>query len=187
VDEQQLIAEILAGDGAAERRFYDEHVDRVFRLAYRMTGDEQLAEDVTQDSFIRAFRYLPRFQGRCALSTWMHSITMSVAITRLRKRKRRREYESSHEDIAAAAGEERATDMELKMKLKTAVDELSASLRAVFILHDVEGYKHREIVDILSIPEGTSKARLSRAHSKLRESLSLWGGVGGKTAKEPQP
>ncbi|MBU1698816.1 MAG: RNA polymerase sigma factor [Candidatus Eisenbacteria bacterium] len=175
MEEQRLIADVIAGDAAAERRLYDAHVDRVFRLAYRMAGDEQLAEDFTQETFLKAFRYLPRFQGRSALSTWLHAITMSVVISGLRSRKRRQEHETPYEDIETAGAPGETINMELRVQLKSAIDGLSTALRAVFILHDIEGYKHREIVDILSIPEGTSKARLSRAHETLRKNLSPLG------------
>ena len=77
MDERHLIAAALAGDPAAERRLYEAHVDRVYRLAYRMTGDDTLAQDCTQDTFVRVFDRLAEFRGEAALSTWIHSVATS--------------------------------------------------------------------------------------------------------------
>ena len=85
MDESQLLAKVRAGNPAAERALYDAHVDRVYRLAYRMTGDEALAQDFTQEAFIRAFSKLHTFRGDSALSTWMHTVTTSVVLNGLRK------------------------------------------------------------------------------------------------------
>src|SRR6266496_2524780 len=85
VDGRELIARVRAGDGLAERALYDAHVDRVFRLAYRLAGDDALARDFTQETFIRAFERLDTFRGDSALSTWLHAITTSVDLNGLRK------------------------------------------------------------------------------------------------------
>jgi RNA polymerase sigma-70 factor (ECF subfamily) len=172
LDERQLIERVLAGDAAAERSLYDAHVDRIYRLAYRMTGDETMAADITQDTFIRAFDRLGGFEGRSSLSTWLHAITVTVALNRLRKVKRLRRRETELDNLPAGAAAVRPIDQELKIQLHTAIDKLDDNLRLVFVMHDIEGYKHREIAAILNVPEGTSKNRLFRAHQLLREELA---------------
>ena len=176
MDQQELIANVLAGDPEAERRFYDAHVDRVYRLAYRMTGDGDLATDYTQETFIRAFSRLAGFRGEAALSTWITSITISVIYNGQRKVKRLRQRETDLDDAVPMASPSRAADPDLKQRLASAVDALPDGYRTVFVMHDVEGYTHQEIGDALGIQEGTSKAQLSRARAKLRDALAAFAG-----------
>ncbi len=174
MEERELIQAVLAGDIAAERELYDRHVDRVYRLAHRISGDAELAQDFTQEAFIRAFDHLPGFRGQAAFSTWLHSITVSVVLNGLRKVKRYRHWETDMDergDASGSAGSTEDPDAMLKLKLHRAIDALPDDLRVVFVMHDVEGYKHREIGEVLEIPEGSSKARLSRAKEKLRQAL----------------
>jgi RNA polymerase sigma-70 factor (ECF subfamily) len=174
MEERELIQAVLAGDIAAERELYDRHVDRVYRLAHRMSGDAELAQDFTQDAFVRAFDHLPGFRGQAAFSTWLHSITVSVVLNGLRKVKRYRHWEADWEDVEESPGGMGGAedpDAMLKLKLHRAIDGLPDDLRSVFVMHDVEGYKHREIGEVLEIPEGSSKARLSRAREKLRRAI----------------
>src|SRR5690625_819108 len=92
-DERRLVERILRGDVAAERAFYDAHVDRVYRLCHRLSGDDALAQEYTQETFIRAFSRLGGFRGEAALSTWLHAIAVSVTLNGLRKVKRFRARE----------------------------------------------------------------------------------------------
>lgn len=171
MDERELIAAVRRGDPVAERRLYDAHVDRVYGLAYRMSGDAALAEDFTQESFVRIFERIESFRGEAALSTWVHRVTFSVVLNGLRKRKRRREFEMAVEDTLPFDTGREEGDPALRVRLKNAIDALSEGMRAVFVLHDVEGFKHQEIAEVLQLPVGTSKARLSRARAALREQL----------------
>ncbi len=171
MDDQQCIDGILRGDAAAERAFYDEHVERVYRLAFRMTGDESMAQEYTQDTFIRAFDRLASFRRESALSTWLHTITMSVVLNGLRKVRRMRARETDLDAAAHVPRERPSSDPVLRRRLHAAIDGLGDEQRAVDVLHDVEGLKHQEIAQILEIPVGTSKARLSRARAALREQL----------------
>jgi RNA polymerase sigma-70 factor (ECF subfamily) len=171
LEEQQLIQRVQAGDPVAERFFYDSQVERVYRLAYRMTGDETMAEEFTQDTFIRAFDRISTFEGRSALSTWLHSVAVSVILNGLRKVKKYRSREEGKDDLESVAGGSNPPDHDLKRKLSGAIDTLTDQLRLIFVMHDVEGYKHREIAETLDIPVGTSKARLARAHEQLRQVL----------------
>jgi RNA polymerase sigma-70 factor (ECF subfamily) len=176
VDDRRLIERILAGDAAAEREMYDAHVERVYRLAYRLAGDAHLAEDFTQETFVRAFAKLADFRGEAALSTWLSTVAVSVVYTGLRKVKRFRQRETGLEDTAPIAARGRHAEPDLKRRLAEAIDGLPTGYRTVFVMHDVEGYTHEEIAQALRIEPGTSKAQLSRARGKLREALADFAG-----------
>jgi RNA polymerase sigma-70 factor, ECF subfamily len=172
VEERELISRVLAGDPSAERALYDAHVDRVFRLAYRMAGDMDRAQDYTQETFIRAFSRLSGFRGDSALSTWLGSIAISVTLNGLRKTKRRNERETGFDDITPMGHTPREADPDLKTRLNRAIEDLPEGYRAVFVMHDVEGYTHEEIASSLGVHPGTSKAQLFRARARLREALA---------------
>jgi RNA polymerase sigma-70 factor (ECF subfamily) len=174
LSEHQLIERVIGGDEAAARQLYDDHVDRVYRLCYRMAGDEDLAREFTQETFIRAFGRLDQFRGDSALSTWLYSITKSVTLNGLRKVKRTRNREVEMDEVPAlpvAARKSRA-EPDLKERLHAAIDRLPDIYRMVFVMHDVEGYTHAEIGSSLEVATGTSKARLHRARQMLQDELS---------------
>ena len=172
-----LVGRVLAGDQQAERELYDHHVDRVYRLAYRLTGDSDLAADCTQETFIKVFGKLATFRGESALSTWITSVAYSVIYNGLRRTKRSRTTEV---DLGVAewttAKTGGAPEPDLKVSLQRAIDGLPDGYRTVFVMHDVEGYTHDEIATSLGIQEGTSKAQLSRARAKLRKVLAVFAG-----------
>jgi RNA polymerase sigma-70 factor, ECF subfamily len=176
VDEPNLIERVRGGDSRAERELYEAHVDRVYRLAYRLAGDDDLARDFTQETFIRAFERLDGFRGEAAFSTWLHSIATSVALNGLRKVKRFRTRESDLEEAHDVAGPVRPAEPDLKLKLARAIDALPARSRMVFVMHDVEGFTHQEIAATMGMEAGTSKAQLSRARARLREALAEFAG-----------
>jgi RNA polymerase sigma-70 factor (ECF subfamily) len=176
VDERQLIARVLAGDPAAEREIYEAHVDRVYRLAFRMTGDEAQAQDCTQDTFVRVFEKLEHFRGDSALGTWIHAVSTSVILNSLRTVKRIRGREVPEEAAVNLGHEARRAEPDLKRRLREAIEALPAKLRMVFVMHDVEGYTHEEIGGALGVPVGTSKAQLFRARARLREALAEFAG-----------
>lgn len=161
---------------SAERALYDAHVDRIYRLMFRMAGEQELAEDFTQETFIRAFNRLEQYRGDSALGTWLHAIAVSVALNGLRKVKRIRVRTEPIEDSPRLAVQPKGLTADLKAKLHAAVDALSEKLRPVFVMHDVEGYTHEEIAGVLGIPVGTSKARLFDARAKLRLALAAFAG-----------
>ncbi|MEQ9397952.1 MAG: sigma-70 family RNA polymerase sigma factor [Longimicrobiales bacterium] len=169
--EHDKIERARAGDERAFRELYDAHVDRVYRLAYRMAGEDDLARDFTQEAFLRAFQKLDQFRGDAAFSTWLHSIAVSVSLNGLRKVDRHRKRERSLEDAAPISARGRTVDPGVRDRLKDAVDGLSDIYRTVFLMHDLEGYSHGEIAEALGVAEGTSKARLFRARAKLRDAL----------------
>lgn len=175
MDDRELIARVLAGEATAERALYDRHVDRVYRLAYRLAGDPDLAMDFTQDTFIRAFDRLASYRGDAAFSTWLTAVATSVSLNGLRKLKRFRERETDleHGDKVAS---KRSSEPDLKERLSREIDRLPLGYRTVFVMHDVEGYTHEEIGTALGVETGTSKAQLSRARAKLREALADFAG-----------
>ena len=172
MDETGLIARVRQGDAVAERELYETHVDRVYRLAYRMAGDEVLAQDITQDTFIRAFDRIHDFRGDSAFGTWLHAVGNSVALNTLRKVKRFRARETDLDEARLVGSGGGDAEPDLRDRLRRAIDDLPDKYRVVFLMHDVEGFKHREIADTLGMQVGTSKAQLSRARAKLRESLA---------------
>ena len=176
MDERELIARVRAGDGVAERALYDAHVNRVYRLAYRLAGDDDLAQDFTQETFIRAFDRLHAFRGEAALSTWLYAIATSVTLNGLRKLKRFRQRETDLDAAGGLGSRGREAEPDLKVRLARAIDDLPEGYRTVFLMHDVEGYTHEEIGQALGVETGTSKAQLSRARAKLREALADFAG-----------
>ena len=158
---------------------YDAHVERVYRLMYRMAGDGDLAQDFTQETFIRAFERLEQYRGESSLATWLHAIGVSVALNGMRKLRRFRSWIDSTEDQSAMPElivEPKGFTADLKVRLHAAIDALSEKLRPVFVMHDVEGYTHEEIAGTLGIPVGTSKARLFDARARLRVALAAFAG-----------
>jgi RNA polymerase sigma-70 factor (ECF subfamily) len=176
VTDNEIIAEVLRGDVRAERQLYDAHVDRIYRLAYRMAGDETLARDFTQDTFIRAFERLADFRGESSLATWLHSIAVSVILNGLKKVRRIHGREIGGDELPEVTITARESEPDLKQRLRTAIDRLPEGYRTVFVMHDVEGYTHEEIGAALGIQSGTSKAQLFRARQKLRAELADFAG-----------
>ena len=170
--EPELIARVVAGDRLAARELYDAHAPRVFRLAFRLTGDGELAKELTQETFIRAFAQLRRFRGESALSTWLHRVTVTVVSNAMRKVKRFRARETDLDDAATMPMAPRSAEPDLKDKLHRAIDELPEIYRVTLVMHDVEGYTHEEIASVLGVAEGTCKSRLSVARAQLREKLA---------------
>lgn len=174
-DERRLVARAAAGDQVAERALYGAHVERVYRLAHRLAGgDDDLARDITQDAFVRAFERLGAFRHEAAFATWLHRIAVSVALNTLERVQRRRAREApldAHLDVPAPA---RGAEPDLRARLAAAVAALPPRYRAVFVLHDVEGYTHEEIAAALGVRPGTSKAQLFHARAKLRAELAAF-------------
>ena len=153
------------------RALYDAHVGRVHRLAYRLTGDPQLAEEVVQDTFVKALAHLDRFRGDCALTTWLHRITVSVALNATRGAKRRSGRETPIEDAEFEVTEREPVDPIVRERLHRAIDELPEIYKAALVMHDFEGYSHVEIAEVLGIPVGTCRSRLFLARARLRVAL----------------
>lgn len=159
-----------AGDAAAFERLYRAHVARVHGLARRMAGSET-ADELTQDVFVRAWQKLGTFRGEASFGTWLHRLAVNVIIERFRSR-------GADRDRFLDDGEERLERLpsprssgDLRMDFENALAHLPAAARHVFLLHDVEGYKHHEIGSLLGISPGTSKSQLHRARMLMRGHL----------------
>ena len=158
-----------AGDAGAFERLYHRHVPRVHSLARRMIGSE-LADEITQDVFVRAWEKLGSFRGEAAFGTWLHRVAINVILGRRKQLGVRRERFVDGDGVvdrlpSRPKGAETAIDFE------TAIERLPDGAQQVFVLHDVEGYKHGEIAEMLGISSGTSKSQLHRARMILREHL----------------
>ena len=175
-DQRALIERARQGDPSAHRALYDSHVERVYRLAFRLTGAEHLARDVAQDTFVRAFAGMKDFREDSTFGTWLHSITVSLSLNELKRRKREHARNAPLDEAIAVKVQTPPSDPILREKLMEAVNELPEGCRAVFMMHDAEGYTHQEIATALGVTEGTSKAQLARARGKLRVALAQFAG-----------
>jgi RNA polymerase sigma-70 factor, ECF subfamily len=172
VDDNLLVERVLNGHQSAERLLYDRHVDRVFRLAFRMCGDEERARELTQRAFIRVFERLRQFRGHAALSSWIHRVAMSVIMNGLRSDARSGRRNAPLELAHKEAAWPQLPEPGLRERLHAAIDTLTEQRRTVFLMHDLEGYTHEEIGEMLGIAAGTSKAHLHRARVALRAELA---------------
>jgi RNA polymerase sigma-70 factor (ECF subfamily) len=173
--DQALIIRTMAGDRGSARALYDRHAPRVYRLAYRMCGERDLAGDLTQDVFVKVFRQLAQFRGDSAFTTWLHRVTVTTCLNTLRKVKRFRTREVAIDHAAERWTGEPERDPLLHAALSSAIDALPDGLRIALVMHAIEGYTHLEIAAALGIAEGTSKSRVSEARAKLRETLAIHG------------
>lgn len=174
LDERTLIARILDGDRVAGRQLYEAHAPRVHRLVYRICGDAELAQDFTQDAFVRAFGQLGNFRGESAFGTWLHRIAVTVTLNGMRKVRRLRERETSLDDDPGIGTVSHRADPDLRSRIAAAIDALPEGTRLTLIMHDIEGYTHAEIAESLGIAEGTSKSRLFDARGRLRQALAAF-------------
>lgn len=160
------------GDTAAFERVYRAHMPRIFNLARRMAGPDA-AEELTQDVFVRAWQKLALFRGESSFATWLHRLAVNVIIERFRTLGVARErFLGDSEPALTVAPAAPTAHVDLSMDLQAAIEGLPEGARAVFVLHDVEGYKHEEIGALLEISVGTSKSQLHRARHTLRALLT---------------
>lgn len=164
-------ARAAAGDQEAFGRLYRAHTARVFALCARMTADRALAEELTQDVFVRAWEKLPLFRGESAFGTWLHRLAVNVVLNRRESDGRRRNHHVDDDGTAIDLAPARRHVPGDRMDLEQAIAGLPPGARRVFVLHDVEGYRHEEIAQLLGITSGGSKAQLHRARLLLREAL----------------
>lgn len=158
---------------AAFEQLYRDNERRVFALCLRLSSDGSLAEELAQDVFVRAWRKLPSFRGESAFSSWLYPIAVNTALSERRARVRRTARVFTTDDLTPfeKAPEVKTAGPEAGFDLEAAMRVLPPGARAVFVLHDVEGYKHQEIARMMDIAVGTSKAQLHRARGLLREAL----------------
>lgn len=168
--ERELIRLATEGDARAIRTLYDRYAPRVYAVVRRIAADDDLAQDYAQEAWIRAIRALPTFRGDARFSTWLHRIAVNAALQALRKRETRTRREAPVPDQLPVAPASR--DSLLRKRLERALDALPEGMRQVLILHDVEGYTHEEIGDVLGVTSGTSKSQLFKARTKMRAMLA---------------
>lgn len=159
------------GDLGAFERLYRAHAGRVLALCARMTGDRNMAEDLTQETFVKAWRNLASFKGESAFGSWLHRVAANVVLDAARSRGRRLMRIEAVEDADALMDCAPARDSASAMDLERAVAALPGGARTAFVLHDVHGFSHEEISGMLGQAAGTSKAQLHRARQLLREAL----------------
>lgn len=176
--ETQLIARAQRGDEVAFSELYEAHKRRVYSLCLRMTGNTAEAEDLSQEAFLQLFRKIATFRGESAFSTWLHRLVVNVVLMHLRKKGLQQVSlddtdNSQEEPVKRDYGDDdrRLMGSVDRISLTRAIDELPPGYRAVFVLHDVEGYEHNEIAQIMGCSIGNSKSQLHKARMKLRESL----------------
>ncbi len=172
-DEADWIARAQRSDSKAFERLYRMHIDRVYGLCLRMTGNVSEAEDCAQEAFIQAWSKLDRFRGDSAFSTWLHRIAVNTVLGRIRKSKREQDrIQVAHEQATSPVA---VADTGELRDLAEAVDRLPQGARHVFVLHAVYGYSHEETGNMLEIAPGTSKAQLHRARRLLAQQLQEQG------------
>lgn len=164
------VALAARGDAQAFARLYEENKDRIHALARRMAGYEHAAE-LTQDVFVRAWQKLDTFRGEARFSTWLHRLAVNLILSKraafATQRARFLDGDGTIDGLAA-----RPSGRELHMDFETAIARLPDGARAVFVLHDIEGYRHEEIARLLGVTSGTTKAQLHRARMLLRAVLA---------------
>jgi len=170
-DPERLVERAQDGDREAFELIYRQQVGRVHALCWRLTGDADLAEELTQEAFIRAWRKLQLFSGRSALSTWLHRLTVNVVMADHRVHAVRRRRQLPLDDVPSEPLVDGREATEAGLDLERAIATLPPRARSVFVLHDVEGYGHAEIAEIAGMAIGTSKAHLHRARNLLRKAL----------------
>ena len=173
MDEADCIERAQRSDAQAFESLYRRHIDKVYGLCLRMTGNVSEAEDCAQEAFIQAWNKLDRFRGDSAFSTWLHRIAVNSVLGRMRKAKREQDRIQLAEEVAVSPATSADTG-ELR-DLSDAVNKLPEGARHVFVLYAVYGYNHDETGNMLGIAPGTSKAQLHRARRLLAQQLEKEG------------
>jgi len=184
---QISLDDLKKGDRTAFARLVDETSGHIYRVAYQIVGSEQDAEDVLQETFSKAFRAMPEFEGRSSLTTWLHRIAINEALMAVRKRKPDSisiDESTSFDPEAESEGMEivdfcclpegEFLTSESRSFLNRAVQNLPATLRTVFVMRDLEGFSIQETAETLGISENNVKTRLLRARLRLRQELSVY-------------
>ena len=179
--EYALIQQVKSGDFSQFETLYRSYKRRIFSLCLRMTDDFSLAEDFTQEAFITAFRRIDTFRGDSAFATWLHRIAVNIVLMHVRQQKSRGTIASLDEtasDDEISMGERLGReDRRLagsidRVALELAINRLAPGYRIVLVLHDIEGYEHSEIAELMGCSVGNTKSQLHKARLRLRELLS---------------
>ena len=172
MSERELVTRAQDGDVVAFESLYRTHEARVYAVCLRMVGDPTRAEDLTQEAFVRAWEKLRSFRRKSAFSTWLHRLTVNIVLGEIRSRGRRKDEGVATEELHALPDPRPPRQPEAGIDLEKAISRLPPQARSVFVLHDIEGFHHTEIGDLMGIATGTSKAHLHRARRILREALA---------------
>jgi RNA polymerase sigma-70 factor (ECF subfamily) len=167
-EEWHRIGRVKAGDVSAFEELYRSHCGRVYALCLRMSGDVSRADELTQEVFVRAWEKLSSFRGESRFSSWLVRVAINVVLSDQRRRGRQEERQV---ELAAGSQAEHRPHPALQLDLERAIASLPAGARTVFLLHEVEGYRHHEIAELTQSAVGTCKAQLHRARRLLREAL----------------
>ncbi|WP_423926164.1 RNA polymerase sigma factor [Candidatus Palauibacter sp.] len=170
MEERDLIASAKAGERWAMGELYQLHAHRVYTVIRRLVGDDHLAEDLSQEAWIRAFEKLHLFRGDAALGTWLYRLATNVALNRLRRSARRRPVEAAAELPRVSRAQDDV--IVTRRVLSQALDQLPPGYRKVLVLHDVEGWTHRDIAESLGCSPGTSKSQLHKARARMRQLIA---------------
>lgn len=185
ITDEMLVEQFLQGNKQAFSTIVERYEQKVYSLAYRLTGDYDDASDLAQDAFIKVYRNLSQFRGQAAFSTWLYRVVTNVFLDEMRKRKRRPVVAISLDDsIVTEEGEltrelpspdpgpeDLSAQREMQQAVRAGMQKLPAEYRVVLILRDLQGYAYDEIASILDINLGTVKSRISRARLALRKVL----------------
>jgi RNA polymerase sigma-70 factor (ECF subfamily) len=169
--EHELIQSAKQGDRSAIEALYRSHAPRIYTVVRRLTGDDAQADDAAQEAWLRALRALPGFRGQALFSTWLHRIAVNCALYGRRRRERRRDRELELDEAVVIAVQPAAGEPLLRRKLEAAIEQLPDGMRRVLVLHDVEGYTHEEISELLGVAPGTCKSQLFKARARMRSML----------------
>ena len=169
---RSLVAGLRAGDRDAKRHLFETEGETVWRVAYRLSGDGDIADDVTQETFLRAFRMIGTYGGRGSLRGWLCRIALNVYRDERRTARRRSSLLAARGAELSEASPEVGTSSEPASPVVRVLDGLPEKYRVVIVMHDLEGLTHDEIGEALGIAQGSSRARLSRARSMVRQRLA---------------
>ena len=169
--ESDLVREAQGGSTSAFERLYWKHGRRMYALCLRMINDPERAEELLQDVFVRAWEALGSFRHESAFGTWLHRLAVNVVLKDIRDEKRRSTRVQVTDQLESFQTEVRGAMPETKMDLEKAIARLPDGAKEVLVLHDIQGYRYREIAELIGIAEGTVKSQLSRARRLGRESL----------------
>ncbi len=171
-DAPGLVARAQAGDSSAFEMIYREHCGRVFGICMRILADRSKAEELTQRIFVRAWIKLNSFRAEGSFSSWLYRLSVNMVIGELQLSQRKDGQTVNLEDVPSAALPRLEPTPNLQLDLERAIASLPPQARVVFVLHDVEGYKHEEIADAMGVTVGTCKSQLFRARQILKEALA---------------
>ena len=170
-NEDDLVRKAQEGDAAAFERIYEIYVRRMYALCLRLVSSHGRAEELTQDIFVRAWETISSFKFRSAFGTWLHRLGTNVVLSAIRADTRRDRTFTTSDDLEMYESGLKQAMPETKIDLERAIALLPPGAKEVLILHDIEGYRYREIAEMTNIAEGTAKSQLNRARRLVREAL----------------